>query len=74
MGNEAKKRLNLMAAQWNATTSKRFGTGVAGGGNSTPTNVTATASSNETRGLLDGGGGSQDGDEMEMSFAGKKYA
>lgn len=63
MGNEAKKRLQIMAAQWGQASARFTQGGGDAGGASQP--QTSNAAMNETRGLLD----SDDGEEMELSFA-----
>lgn len=68
LGQDAKKRLQLLAAQWN-TGVNNLATRLAG--NSTTTSRAGvsenTAAANETRGLLDDN--DDNGEEMEMSFA-----
>jgi len=75
MGIETKKKLQLLAAQWNTqwnNNAHKFGLGstqtVAGGGGAVGV---AVAGSNETRGLLDDDG-DDEGEMMEMTFAGAK--
>lgn len=66
MGQETKKKLQLLAAQWNtqwSNNASKFGLGTK---DASATNGSGVAGSNETRGLLD----DDDGDEMELSFAG----
>eukprot|EP00547_Thalassionema_nitzschioides_P010080 CAMPEP_0194227784 /NCGR_PEP_ID=MMETSP0156-20130528/43035_1 /TAXON_ID=33649 /ORGANISM="Thalassionema nitzschioides, Strain L26-B" /LENGTH=278 /DNA_ID=CAMNT_0038960277 /DNA_START=66 /DNA_END=902 /DNA_ORIENTATION=- len=66
MGQETKKKLQLLAAQWNTQWSaNKFGLGTKDA--SASTSGPGVAGSNETRGLLDD---DDDGDEMELSFAG----
>ena len=71
MGQDAKKRLQLFAAQWNSGVNKlsnTLATRLAGNSSTTAGGAVSenTAAANETRGLLDD---NDDGEEMEMSFA-----
>ena len=71
LGQDAKKRLQLFAAQWNSGVNKLSNTLATylAGNSTTATGAGVsenTAAANETRGLLDD---NDDGEEMEMSFA-----
>ena len=80
LGQDAKKRLQLFAAQWNngvnqiasrlaGNTSSAAGGGMTNtSGNSSGGMPQNRAAANETRGLLDGNDDDDDGEEMEMSF------
>jgi hypothetical protein len=64
MGNDTKNRLQSLATQW----STRFAGSAAGEGGGADAGGNGVAGAYETRGLLD----SDDGEEMEMSFASSK--
>lgn len=64
MGQDAKKRLQLFAAQWNTGLNK-LASKFAGHNNNAAATQENAGAANETRGLLD----SDDGEEMEMSFS-----
>lgn len=80
LGQDAKKRLQLFAAQWNngvnQIASRLAGNANTGSGGGIPSATGSTsggipqnrAAANETRGLLDGHDDDDDGEEMEMSF------
>jgi hypothetical protein len=80
LGQDAKKRLQLFAAQWNngvnQIASRLSGNANSGSGGGIPNATGSTsggipqnrAAANETRGLLDGHDDDDEGEEMEMSF------